>query len=49
MKKIAAISTIPKDDELKITTRAEKLMKDVSIDFLCRDVPLYHRLARVGG
>ncbi|KAI9634104.1 uncharacterized protein MKK02DRAFT_38775 [Dioszegia hungarica] len=28
MKKIAAISTIPKDDELKITTRAEKLMKD---------------------
>jgi hypothetical protein len=30
MKKIAAMPNIPKNDELKITDRAQKLMNDVS-------------------
>lgn len=28
MKKIAALNNVPRDDELKITSRAEKLMKE---------------------
>jgi hypothetical protein len=35
MKKIAALTNVPRDDELKITTRAEKLMKEWT-DFINR-------------
>ncbi|GMK56366.1 hypothetical protein CspeluHIS016_0302060 [Cutaneotrichosporon spelunceum] len=35
MKKIAALTNVPRDDELKITSRAEKLMKEWS-DFINR-------------
>jgi hypothetical protein len=30
MKKIATLDSIPKNDELKLTDRAQKLMNDVS-------------------
>lgn len=36
MKKIAALSGVPRDDEFKITTRAEKLMNDWS-EFISRE------------
>lgn len=36
MKKIAALTGLPRDDELKITSRAEKLMNDWS-EFITRE------------
>lgn len=36
MKKIAALTGVPRDDELKITSRAEKLMNDWS-EFITRE------------